>query len=137
MNKKVIFICMLTILLSLFYVLFMKANIFIPVTFVVISLWIYTIFKVLTELLLHDAITNACSVNWFVLVMILYNKYDEFMFSFIFCAFAIMCIIFASQLVPNIIYFTAILLHIYMLCNNVKKSVIVYNVLINNDNIKV
>ena len=137
MNKKVICICMLTILLSLFYVLFVKANIFIPMTFIVVSLWIYTIFKVLTELLLHDAITNACSVNWFVLVMILYNKYDEFMFSFIFCTFAIMRIIFVSQLVPNIIYFTAILLHIYILCNNVKKSVIVYNVLINNDNIKV
>lgn len=137
MNKKVIFICVITILLSLFYILFVKANMFIPMTFIVVSLWIYTIFKVLAEFLLYDAVATPCSVNWFIIVLLLYNKYDEFMFSFIFCAFALMRIIFVNQLVQNIIYFVTILCHIYVVSNKVKESVIVYNALVNNDNMEV
>lgn len=128
---------MLTILLSLFYVLFMRANMFIPITFIVVSLWVYTIFKVLAEFLLYDAVANACSVNWFVIVLLLYNKYDEFMFSIIFCAFDLMRIIFVNQLVQNIIYFVTILCHVYVLRNKVRESVIVYNALVNNDNMEV
>lgn len=135
MNKKVIFIGMLTILLSLLYVLFMKSNMFVLITFVVVSLWIYTTFKVLIEFLLYDAVANACSLNWFVLVMLLYSKYDELMLSSIFCAYAILRIILVNQPVLSIVYFILILSYIYILYNKVKEFMVVYNVLVNNESI--
>ena len=134
MNKRVVIPTILTLIASIIYPILVNDTLFITLTFVMVCLWIYTTLRVLTEVMLFNIISNVCTIKEFTITMLLCTRFDSYMINILFIAFSIMRIIFTSNIVSNIIYFTFIIIYIRNLVIEIRNSMEVYNTLINEEN---